>query len=89
MISLGFFIFILGIFGFYFNSRNVILMLLFIEVMLLGITLLIALLSYRFDDILGQINVIYVVSVAGAESAIGLGIIVSYYRVRGLEINYF
>ena len=64
-------------------------MLLFIEVMLLGITLLIALLSYRFDDILGQINVIYVVSVAGAESAIGLGIIVSYYRVRGLEINYF
>ena len=62
-------------------------MLLCIELMLLGITLVMALLSYRFDDIFGQLGVIYIVSLAGAESAIGLGLIVSYYRVRGLILG--
>jgi len=58
-------------------------MLISIEIMLLSITFLILLGSFLFDDILGQIYSIYIISVAGAESAIGLGILVAFYRLRG------
>jgi NADH-ubiquinone oxidoreductase chain 4L len=39
--------------------------------------------SLSFDDILGQIYAIYIIAIAGAESAIGLGILVAFYRLRG------
>ncbi len=39
--------------------------------------------SLNFDDILGQIYATYIISIAGAESAIGLGILVAFYRLRG------
>jgi len=51
--------------------------------MLLVITFLILLASLNFDDILGQTYAIYIISIAGAESAIGLGILVAFYRLRG------
>ena len=51
--------------------------------MLLSITFLILVSSLIFDDILGQIYAIYIISIAGAESAIGLGILVAFYRLRG------
>jgi NADH-ubiquinone oxidoreductase chain 4L len=51
--------------------------------MLLAITFLILLASLNFDDILGQTYAIYIISIAGAESAIGLGILVAFYRLRG------
>jgi NADH-ubiquinone oxidoreductase chain 4L len=60
-----------------------ILMLISIEIMLLAVTILVLLSSFGFDDILGQTFSIYIISIAGAESAIGLGIIVSFYRLRG------
>ena len=45
--------------------------------------------SLRFDDILGQIFAIYIIAIAGAESAIGLGILVAFYRLRGnISIEY-
>ena len=56
--------------------------------MLLSITFLILINSFNFDDIIGQVYAIYIISIAGAESAIGLGILVAYYRLRGsISIN--
>ena len=51
--------------------------------MLLGVTLLVLVSSLNFDDIMGQVYSIYIIALAGAESAIGLGILVAYYRLRG------
>lgn len=75
--------FLIGILGFVLNRKNVILMIISIEIMLLGITLLILVNSISFDDILGQTISIYIISTAGAESAIGLAILVAFYRLRG------
>lgn len=75
--------FIIGILGFVLNRKNIILMLISIEIMLLAITFLILVSSLSFDDALGQTFAIYVIAIAAAESAIGLGIIVAYYRLRG------
>ena len=71
------------------NRKNIILMLISIEIMLLSITLLILISSLSFDDILGQTFAIYIITIAGAESAIGLGILVAFYRLRGsISIQY-
>jgi NADH-ubiquinone oxidoreductase chain 4L len=81
--NLSLILFLIGILGFVLNRRNIILMLISIEIMLLDITFLILLGSLSFDDILGQTYAIYIISIAGAESAIGLGILVAFYRLRG------
>lgn len=82
-------LFLVGILGFVLNRKNIILMLISIEIMLLSITFLILVSSLGFDDILGQVYSIYIISIAGAESAIGLGILVAFYRLRGtIAINY-
>ena len=57
-------------------------MLISIEIMLLAITFLILVSSFSFDDILGQTYAIYIISIAGAESAIGLAILVAFYRLN-------
>ena len=64
-------------------DASIILMLISIEIMLLAITFLILVSSLTFDDILGQVYSIYIIAIAGAESAIGLGILVAFYRLRG------
>ncbi|RYE20228.1 MAG: NADH-quinone oxidoreductase subunit NuoK [Sphingobacteriaceae bacterium] len=81
--NLSIILFIIGILGFVLNRKNIILMLISIEIMLLAVTLLVLVSSYSFDDILGQTYSIYIIAIAGAESAIGLGILVAYYRLRG------
>lgn len=81
--NLSLILFLIGVLGFVLNRRNIILMLISIEIMLLAITFLILISSLRFDDILGQVYAIYIVAIAGAESAIGLGILVAFYRLRG------
>lgn len=79
--NLSLILFLIGIFGFVLNRKNIILMLISIEIMLLAITFLILVSSLSFDDILGQTYAIYVIAIAGAESAIGLGILVAFYRL--------
>lgn len=87
--KLSLILFIIGILGFVLNRKNIILMLISIEIMLLSITVLILLSSVCFDDILGQTFSIYIIAIAGAESAIGLGILVAFYRLRGsIAIEY-
>jgi NADH-ubiquinone oxidoreductase chain 4L len=82
-------LFLIGILGFVLNRRNIILMLISIEIMLLSITFLILLSSLSYDDILGQTFSVYIIAIAGAESAIGLGILVAYYRLKGtISIDY-
>lgn len=81
--SLSLILFIIGILGFVLNKKNIILMLISIEIMLLSITFLILISSLNFDDIIGQIYAIYIICIAGAESAIGLGILIAFYRLRG------
>jgi NADH-ubiquinone oxidoreductase chain 4L len=81
--TLSFVLFLIGVLGFVLNRKNLILMLISIEIMLLSITLILLISSLNFNDIMGQTYGIYVISIAGAESAIGLGILVAYYRLRG------
>jgi len=76
-------LFLIGLLGFIVNPRNILLLIISIEIMLLAVTVLILLSSLHFDDILGQTYGIYVIAIAGAESAIGLGILVAFYRLRG------
>ena len=76
-------LFLIGILGFVLNRKNIILMLISIEIMLLSITFLIIINSYMFEDITGQVFAIYIIVIAAAESAIGLGILVAFYRLRG------
>jgi NADH-ubiquinone oxidoreductase chain 4L len=82
-VNLSLILLIVGIIGFVLNRKNIILMLISIEIILLAITLLILVSSLGFDDILGQIYAIYIIAIAGAESAIGLAILVAFYRLRG------
>ena len=87
--SLSLILFLIGILGFVLNRKNIILMLISIEIMLLAITFSILIHSFNFDDLLGQVFAIYIIAIAGAESAIGLGILVAFYRLRGsIEIDY-
>lgn len=76
-------LFLIGTLGFVLNKKNIILMLISIEIMLLSITFLILVSSLSFDDVLGQTLSIYIIAIAGAESAIGLGLLVAFYRLRG------
>ena len=77
------FLFLIGILGFVLNRKNIILMLISIEIMLLSITFLILISSINLDDIIAQAYAIYIIIIAGAESAIGLAILVAFYRLRG------
>ena len=87
--NISLFLFLIGILGFVLNKKNIILMLISIEIMLLAVTFLIVVSSISFDDILGQTYAIYIISIAGAESAIGLAILVAFYRLRGsIAIEY-
>lgn len=83
------FLFLIGILGFVLNKKNIILMLISIEIMLLSVTYLILISSLSFDDLIGQIFAVYILTIAGAESAIGLALLVAYYRLRGsISIQY-
>jgi len=87
--NLSLILFTIGILGFVLNRKNIILMLISIEIMLLSITFLILISSINLDDIIGQTYAVYIIIIAGAESAIGLAILVAFYRLRGsIAIEY-
>ena len=76
-------LFMIGITGIVLNRKNIIIMLMSIELMLLAVNLNFIIFSVYLDDIMGQLFALLVLTVAAAESAIGLAILVVYYRVRG------
>jgi NADH-quinone oxidoreductase subunit K len=81
--SFSFCLFFLGLSGIIFNRRNILIILMSIELMLLAVNFNFIIYSVFLDDIMGQVFALYVLTVAAAESAIGLAILVVYYRVRG------
>jgi NADH-ubiquinone oxidoreductase chain 4L len=81
--KLGLLLYLIGLLGFVLNRKNIILMLISIEIMLLSITFIIIINSYILEDVTGQVFAIYIIVIAAAESAIGLGILVAFYRLRG------
>ncbi len=82
-IMLALILFVLGIFGIVVNRKNIIILLMSIELMLLAINFFLITVSSVFDNLQGQLFALYILVVAAAESAIGLSILVAYYRVRG------
>lgn len=81
--SIALTIFLLGVIGFIINKRNLIIILISIELILLGATLNFIVNGIMFDDVTSQTYSVLVISLAGAESAIGLALVVAYYRLRG------
>ena len=76
-------LFLIGVFGIFLNRKNIIILLMSIELMLLAINFLLLTVSSFIDDLNGQVFALYILVVAAAESAIGLSILVAYYRVKG------
>jgi NADH-quinone oxidoreductase subunit K len=76
-------LFLVGLWGLYFNRRNVLVMLMSIELLLLAINLTLLLFGAWCDDVVGSLFALVVLTVAAAESAIGLALVVLYYRSRG------
>ena len=76
-------LFTLGLFGIFLNRKNVIIILMSIELMLLAVNINFVAFSTHLNDLVGQIFALFVLTVAAAEAAIGLAILVVYYRNRG------
>ncbi|HLT02197.1 MAG TPA: NADH-quinone oxidoreductase subunit NuoK [Geminicoccaceae bacterium] len=76
-------LFTLGIFGIFLNRKNVIIILMSLELMLLAVNLNLVAFSAYLGDLAGQVFTMFVITVAAAEAAIGLAILVAYFRNRG------
>ena len=74
---------VLGIFGIFLNRKNVIIILMSVELMLLAVNINLVAFSSYLHDMVGQIFAMFVLTVAAAEAAIGLAILVVYFRNRG------
>ena len=82
-ITLGAIIFLIGIVGIFLNRKNVIVILMSIELILLAVNINLVSFSIYMNDISGQIFTLFILTVAAAEAAIGLAIIVVFYRNSG------
>jgi len=82
-LSVNTILFFVGMLGLVLNRKNILIILMSIELMLLSVCMNFIVFSVHFDDLLGQIFSLFILTIAAAESAIGLAILVIYYRVRG------
>ena len=82
-LTLGAIIFSLGTLGIFLNRKNVIVILMSVELILLAVNINLVSFSIYLQDISGQIFTMLILTVAAAEAAIGLAIIVAYYRNKG------
>ena len=76
-------LFLIGCWGIYLARKNIIIMLMSIELMLLAVNFQLITFSVFLDDLIGQMFSLFILTVAAAESATGLAILVIYYRVTG------
>jgi len=76
-------LFVIGIFGLFLNRKNVIVLLMSIELMLLSVNINFVAFSSFLNDYVGQIFTLFVLTVAAAEAAIGLAILVCFFRNKG------
>ncbi len=77
------FLFVIGIFGIFLNRKNVIVILMSIELMLLAVNINFVAFSSFLGDLAGQVFTLFILTVAAAEAAIGLAILVVFFRTRG------
>jgi NADH-quinone oxidoreductase subunit K len=76
-------LFVIGVCGIFLNRKNIITILMSVELMLLSVNINLVAFSVQMGDLVGQIFAIFVLTVAAAEAAIGLAILVVYFRNRG------
>lgn len=82
-LTVGAILFTLGVFGIFINRKNVIIILMSIELILLAVNLNLVAFSFYLNDLAGQIFALFILTVAAAEAAIGLAILVVFFRNRG------
>src|SRR5204862_7464832 len=82
-LTVGASLFVLGVFGIFLNRKNVIVILMAIELILLSVNINLVAFSAFMDDMVGQVFAMFVLTVAAAEAAVGLAILVIYFRGRG------
>jgi NADH-quinone oxidoreductase subunit K len=83
LLDISILLFTIGSVGVFIIRRNIIITLVSIEMMLLACSLNFIITSIAIDDVLGQLYSLFILAIAGSESAIGLAILVAYYRIRG------
>ena len=76
-------LFIIGIFGIFVNRKNIIIILMSIEIILMAVNINLVAFSIYLGDLAGQVFTLFILTVAAAEAAIGLAIIVVYFRNSG------
>jgi len=82
-------IIIIGLFGIFFNKKNIIVILIFIEVIFIGLNLNFSIISLYLDDILGHMLVIFILTVTAGESALILSLIILLYKLKKtINIHY-
>ncbi|MAF47307.1 MAG: NADH-quinone oxidoreductase subunit NuoK [Rhodospirillales bacterium] len=82
-LTLAAILFTLGVFGIFLNRKNVIIILMAIELILLSVNINLVAFSAHLGDLVGQVFALFVLTVAAGEAAIGLAILVVYFRNRG------
>ena len=75
-------LFLIGVLGIVLNRKNILIILMSVELMLLAVNINFVVFSVYLDDLIGQMFALFILTVAAAESAIGLAILVAYYKVR-------
>jgi len=81
-INIASLLFLVSVFGMFLNQKNILIMLMSLEMMFLSISFIFIFSSIYLDDINGQIFSLLILTVAAAESSIGLAILVVYFRIR-------
>ena len=76
-------LFTLGVFGIFINRKNVIIILMSVELLLLSVNINLVAFSDNLGDLVGQVFSLFILTVAAAEAAVGLAILVTYFRNRG------
>lgn len=85
----SFFVYIIGFWGIFLTRNHIIIILVSLELMLLAVNFNFAVFSVLLEDIIGQVFIIYILTLAGAEVAIGLAILIIFYRIRGIiSVNF-
>jgi len=84
----NFFLFLMSVAAMVFNNKNILITIMCIELILLSLNLNFIIFSTYLDDFYGQLFSLFILTVAAAESAIGLAILIIYYRLRGfIDVN--
>jgi len=83
LIFLNLFIYSCGLLGLAINRKNIVIMLISVELLVLGTNLNFIIFSIYLDDITGQVYSVLLLALAAAESSIGLSILISYFRTKG------